>query len=112
LIYSLSHGPETVCKRHSYRRELGSLDASEKDEYTRAVTCLTATASIPEDTGDLYDNFSYVHFKNGEQHKSVARRSVGVSSLAIPSPLHVKFPAVTSILLPYLRSEIEDGMRL
>lgn len=54
------------CQNMAIRREWRSLTNAEKQEYIRAVQCLKTSPSRLGLNQSLYDDFPYVHSRNGK----------------------------------------------
>lgn len=56
----------TACKNPVIRREWRDLSVAEKSDYIGAVQCLRTSPSKTGLNQTLYDDFPYVHSRNGE----------------------------------------------
>ena len=56
----------TACKNAVIRREWRDLSVAEKSDYIGAVQCLRTSPSKTGLNQTLYDDFPYVHSRNGE----------------------------------------------
>ena len=58
--------PSTACTNPIIRREWRDLSDTEKGDYIQAVQCLRSSPSRLGLNQTLYDDFPYVHSRNGE----------------------------------------------